>query len=344
MTTVKDGLYQYGGMPVTGGVPPFVSRDSKTFFVDPVYGADGNPGTSPSLPLQTLYRAHKLMTAGNNDVAYLISDGSTTSTARLSAALAAAADSTLTTGKLIWSKNACHIIGVCAPGANPRARIAPVTTLTQATFLSADMVSVTASGCYFANISAFNGFATGGTAQRCWVDTGGRNVYHNVHFIGKGDVESAADAGSRSLVISGSTGEHAFYGCTIGNTTIKNLNGASVELEFAGGSPRNLFKNCVLESAAGGTTASWVTVGTDGIDRYVLFDNCFFFNPVLPADAVAASIMANGIVMPASPGGLVMVQGGMYYGAARLSAASGFVFVNAATAVKDGLLAVASAT
>ena len=125
MTTFADGVYQFGGAPV--GTLPFFGKQSKTFFVDPANGADGNDGTAPNRAFATLYQAHAKMTAGHNDVCYLLGDGSTTATARLSAALAASVNSTVTAGTLIWSKNACHLIGVTAPTLNRRARIATPT-------------------------------------------------------------------------------------------------------------------------------------------------------------------------------------------------------------------------
>ena len=43
MTTVADGLFQYGGMPV--GMPPYTGN---WYWVDPVHGSDGNSGRSPA--------------------------------------------------------------------------------------------------------------------------------------------------------------------------------------------------------------------------------------------------------------------------------------------------------
>ena len=56
MTTFADGLYQYGGMPVgPAGVPVPFTGD--WWFVDPVNGADGNPGNSPQRAFE-IGRAH----------------------------------------------------------------------------------------------------------------------------------------------------------------------------------------------------------------------------------------------------------------------------------------------
>lgn len=211
MTTVADGLFQYGGMPVTPGVPvPFTG---KQFWVDPVNGSDGNTGKSPQRAFQTLYKAHSMMTSGNNDVCYLIGNGASSGTARLSTALAQTVDSTATTGTLTWSKDACHLIGI-ASLANifGRARIAPPSgTYTQATFGSGNFIVVSGNGCHFQNISIFCGFSTGGTNQIALTVSGSRNSFFNCGIQGIGDAASAADTGARSLKVgSAGSGENVF--------------------------------------------------------------------------------------------------------------------------------------
>ena len=347
MTTVADGLFQYGGVPVTGGVPPFFGRGADTFFVDPVNGSDGNDGKSVNRAFASLYRAHFMMTAGKNDVCYLIGNGSSTGTCRLSIANAVAAqgptETVATVGTLTWSKNACHLIGIAAPTSiGQRARIAPPTAGSRSSiFNSGNFVVVTAQGCYFSNFDVFNGFAVGGTSQIAWTDSGGRNCYNNVNIQGKGDAASAANVDSRALLVTGSTGENTFRGCTIGLDTIKGVD-AATEIELAAGSPRNRFEDCVIEACAGGTAATWVTVGAAGIDRYALFRNCMFVNPVLPATGIAASQMTVGMSINAAAGGTVQVMNSMYYGAATMST-SALCFSNLPAANAKGGLGVVAA-
>ena len=321
LTNFPNGISSFG-VPVLGGVGgiPF---SGNYYFVDPVTGADGNPGTS-ELPLATLYAAHGKCTAGNNDVVIIVGDGSTTATARLSKALAQAYDSTATTGKLIWSKNATHLIGMTAPTAySKRARIAPPSgTYTVTTFGSADMVSVTAAGCYFGNFSVFNGFSTGGAAQRCWVDTGGRNFYSNVHFGGMGDAGSAADAGSRSLVLSGSTGENTFDSCTIGLDTVSR-GAANASLEFAGATPRNTFKNCIFPfETSAATPLGILGTGAGCMDRFQYFNGCVFLNGVA---STSTTMTVLGSMTNAAPGG------GIFYKDCTLLGITDFGDTNALT-------------
>lgn len=297
---------EVAGVPTMGisGTPLFTGN---WFFVNPATGSDGNTGAADS-PLATLYQAHAKMTAGNNDVCVLVGNGGTTGTARLSTALAQTIDSSVTAGTLVWSKNACHLIGECAPTmAGQRARIAPPSGVyTVTTFGSANFITVSAQGCYFANFSTFNGFSTGGANQICWTDTGGRNCYVNVTFGGMGDAGSAADAGSRSLKISGTTGENTFINCEVGLDTIAR-SAANASLEFAGGTPRNTFLGCnfpFLTSAS--TPLGIIGTGAANMDRWQKFGSCSFINCVQST----STTMAGLATLAASSGGLLYMDTG----------------------------------
>lgn len=327
-----SGGYSFGsGVPTWNGIPMIASPffTGKAFFVNPATGSDGNTGLSPQKALKTLYKAHALCTSGNNDVVYLIGNGGTTATARLSKANAQAVTSSATTGTLTWSKNACHLIGITAPTVNGRARIAPTTTETITTFGSGSMVVVSGSGCLFQNVSFFQGFATGGASEICLTVSGGRNSFVNCTIQGMGEADSAASTTGRSLLVTGSTGENTFANCNIGLDTVPRSTGAS-EIEFAAASPRNQFYNCVIETNSAAGADFWVKVGTGGLDRYVLFNNCTFTNP-LNAGATTLTI---GISAAASPGGTILLQNCLAYGATAIDTAGKTVqnLANAATA------------
>lgn len=301
--THLSGL-EVAGVPTMGmgGAPLFTGN---WYFVDPVNGSNGNTGAADS-PFATLYWAHNKMTAGQNDVCVLVGNGAASGTARLSLALAQAVDSSVTAGTLVWSKNACHLIGMTAPTVvAQRARIAPPSgTYTQATFGSGNFVSVTASGCYFANFSLFNGFSTGGTNQICWTDSGGRNFYSNVNFGGMGDAASAADAGSRSLKISGTTGENTFVGCTVGLDTVAR-SAANASVEFAGGTPRNTFLDCIFPfQTSASTPLGIITSAAAAMDRWQKFDRCTFINNVASTSTTIAGLST----LAASSGGLILMK------------------------------------
>lgn len=78
MTTFADGLYQFGGIPVTPGVPVLGGPPTgNVFFVNTVTGVNAGAGKSPTAPYQTLAYALTQATANNGDVIY-ITPGSTT--------------------------------------------------------------------------------------------------------------------------------------------------------------------------------------------------------------------------------------------------------------------------
>lgn len=304
LTNFPNGVTSFG-VPMIGGIGG-IPLTGTWFFVDPANGSDGFDGLSPSSAFSTLYRAHAAMTAGKNDVCLLIGNGSTTGTARLSTALAQTIDSTATAGTLNWTKNACHLIGVTAPtGVAQRARIAPPSgTYTQTTFGSGNFIVVSASGCIFSNVSVFNGFSTGGNNQIAWTDSGGRNFYENVQFGGAGDAASATSTSSRSLLITGSTGENTFAGCTMGLDTVSRT-GANATMEFAAGSPRNVFKNCLFPMVAGDANPLFVkTAAAAAIDRFQWFYDCLFVNDINSS----GTALTVGVSMAASAGGILVMQ------------------------------------
>ena len=307
MSTFADGLYQYGGMPVTGGVPPFVSVNSKTFFVDPVNGSDGNAGTSPATAFASLYRAHYMMTSGNNDVCYLIGTGAASGSCRLSLANAIAAqgpsETAATTGTLTWSKNACHLIGIGAPGSNARARIAtPTGTYTQATFNALPFITVSGNGCYFSNLATFQQFSTGADGEINFNISGSYNIFNNVFMGGMASALAAQGAASRVLKIA-TGGENTFVNCQIGIDTVQRT-AANANIEFASGTARNRFINCTLPIWTNGATILAILgTGAACMDRFQLFTDCWFINAIKSTSTimtVAASLTS------ASSGGMLV--------------------------------------
>lgn len=306
--THLSGL-EVAGVPTMGigGAPMFTGN---WYFVDAVNGNDGNSGAADA-PMASVYAAYQRMVAGNNDVCVIVGNGSTSATQRLSYANALAANSSATSGSLIWAKNACHLIGMTAPtGIAARARFAPPTgTYTAATFLNGEavastpFVSVTASGCYFGNFSTFCGFSTGNAGMLNWSDSGGRNFYYGVQFGGQADAASAQGTASRSLVISGS-GESTFVGCTIGlDTVTKTVANASLELKS--GTTRNKFIECdfpIYTSSA--TTLAVTAAAAASIDRWTKFERCSFLNGTKSAGTGMTAIAT----LAASAGGYLLFK------------------------------------
>lgn len=296
------------GVPTMGmsGLPLVIGN---VYFVDYVNGSDGNIGSAQQ-PLQTLYGAQYKMIDGNNDVAIIVGDGSTAKTQRLSLASAQVLTPAATAGTLNWAKDACHIIGMTAPTMfASRARIAPPTGTYLASTFGADVfVNVTAQGCIFVNFSVFCGFSTGSASMVAWKDTGGRNAYRRVQVGGMGDAASADGVGARSLLVGAAgTGENTFDECVIGLDTASSPRSvANANLEFAGGSPRNVFNDCIFPMQADNAgVLSILCTGASAIDRTNYFNRCKFTNG-MSSGGVAQTVIVS--MTSASPGGQLLMD------------------------------------
>lgn len=257
-------------------------------FLDPVNGLDTNDGQTLGGAVQSLAQAYALATAGQNDIIWLVSDGTTSSTARLTAGFT-------------WAKNATHLIGISS-GVNlsNRSRIAPTTTATA----FANFFTVTASGCVFQNIQWFQGFGTGVAAEICLTVTGGRNMFQNCHIAGMGDTTGATDTGSRNLKISG-TGENQFVNCTIGIDTVARTV-ANASIEFASGTPRNEFIDCVFPIfATNDAVLGLITSAAASLDRFTLFKRCLFVNSINSGSGTAIAGLAT---LASASGGLIVLD------------------------------------
>lgn len=263
-----------------------VTVTGTSYYLDPANGQDTNTGTSPDQAVQSLAQAYALCTSGKNDTVYLIGDGSTTATARL-------------TETFTWAKNATHLVGI-ASGVNisNRARIAPTSTATAFT----PFFSVTGSGCYFANIQFYAGFTTGTATAIGMAITGGRNLFENCHIAGMADAASAQSAGSRSLTIA-TTGENQFVNCTIGVDTVTRTQ-ANASVEFLGvGNPRNEFIGCLFPFQTSAAGALGIKVAaTAASDRFQLFKDCLFINNIKSTSTAMSALCT----LPASMGGALL--------------------------------------
>lgn len=276
------------------------------YFVNETTGSDGNEGSAGS-PFATLSQALSKCTANQNDVVAF------QGTIHLSATLA-------------WSKNQVHLIGMCAPlKRGKRARI----SVTGSTAF-APLVSVTGSGCNFANFGTFYGFNSASNNNICWQDTGGRNSYDRVELLGFGDntatTGTANITGARALKLNTSTGETTFRDCVFGvDTTTRNATNYTIEI--AGGAPRLTFENCNFEALLGssGAAACHVLIGAAGIDRYAIFNRCRFLN----ATKSTATAMTGALNVSSSAGGFVMLDQSTLFGITDWEAtASNCVVVN----------------
>lgn len=228
------------------------------FFVKPRTGSDGNSGKSPANAFKTLVQALSVCTANQNDVVFLMAEGDI-----------AASTTDYQSVTLDWNKNATHLIGISAPSAfSNRARIAQLSTATGLTSL----VTVSANECMIENIGIFHGVADA-TSLVALKITGSRNVFKNCTIAGIGNATQVT-AGAASLSLIGAS-ENKFENCTIGLDTISR-DQTCTEISFTTSSSRNLFENCIINSYVSNAGFASVTVGTNGIDRTLIFKDCLF--------------------------------------------------------------------
>jgi hypothetical protein len=288
LTNFPGGVSSLGVPVVPYGVP--FGPTSKAFFVHPGVGSDGARGTDIRHPLQTLDKAHDLCTAGKNDVVFLIGDGSTTATARL-------------TETLVWSKNATHLIGITAPTPiASRARISHASTAPTTAF---NMVQVTADGCMFANLSLFEGFNESSDAI-LWEDAGNRNHYSFIHFGAMGsDGDTGDDASSACLLFTGG-GEHYFNRCTFGLDTIPR-GAANANVRFRSEVARVMFEDCWFLCSADASSPLFVDANAaNALNRWVMFNRCHFLNGLNYSGATALTV---AMTVHANANGTILING-----------------------------------
>ncbi len=322
MTTFGDGVYQYGGIPVGGGMLPAMAPGAKAFFVHGSLGLAGNSGLKPSEPLKTLTQAYALCTSGAGDVVYIMNDGSTSATVR---------DVALT-----WAKNNCHIIGLGAPAINQRVRISPPTTDTDVDAYT-PYLTLSASGCIVHNVSWFQGNSETSKASVGIKVSGSRNYLSNLSVI-TGAHANQGDQICYNVQVTGS--ENVFDKCYIGQDTAARSNVASANVRFgadgAEESTRNVFRDCIFPMFADGAAPIFVQAKTAfDTSRWNLMERCNFIN-------TGTSTLTAGVSWTDTTGKLFL-KDCAFYGVTNVTAAdSAYVQmygVSAASVVDVGLYA-----
>lgn len=292
MSTVGDGLYQYGGVPVP------VSFTGKAWFVKPATGSDGNSGRSPVRAFKTLAKA--LTVGAFGDVVYLIAEANT-----------AASTTDYQSTSLVWNVDGLHLIGVNAGGMiGQRSRIAQLSSVKDI----AKLVSVTANNCLIKNVEIYQGVASGTSAVSMALGVSGtRNVFENCQISGIGD-SSMDDAGARSLFINGS--ENTFRHCYIGlDTVIRGTALCEVEILGTAGSEiaRTVFEDCMISSWT--SLSTFKAVKATYIDRFAMFKNCVF----QAAQNASGAVAPTGAILNTTPNGNIVFHGSAVYGYADVS-------------------------
>ena len=273
-TDFPNGVTSFG-VPMVGGIGG-IPLTGNWYFCDYANGSDGNEGTADN-PFKTISYAHTKAVAGNNDVVVIVGDGSTTATQRL-------------TETLTWSKNATHLIGMTAPSLEAqRARISHETT-EDTNFL---MMTVSASGCIFANFSFFQGVGEASTDEKLIDVTGSRNCFSNVQFGGMGNSVGAGRAGSYVIYINGG-GENLFSHCSVGLETVQR-SAANASVVIASGAQRNTFEDCIFPIAASATSPLYLDASASNAlnGSSMRFRRCSFYALLNISSAATPAVVAS---------------------------------------------------
>jgi len=298
MTAFKDGLFQYGGMPVGGFFSP-----GTAYFVRPTTGSDGYSGKRPDRAFATLAAALDAATADKGDVVYFIAESNT-----------AASTTDFQSAALDWNKDGVHLIGINAGNAiGQRSRIAPLASVATIE----DLFTVSADGCYIANLLVYHGDVTVSTATspRAVVVSGQRNHIVNCQFSRGGDsagADSLDTAGARSLHVSGA--ENLFENCYIGLDTLIRAT-QTTEASLATGA-RNIFRKTMFATYTSNTSMTLVDVAAD-VDRFASFEDCTFYAAANITDAAAPLGVFNAV----ANNGLVLLNNPFVVGCADIAAA-----------------------
>jgi len=230
---IDDPVMFTGGL--LGGLLPPLGRNSKAFFVDPANGSDSHSGESIDKALDTIAAAYAKTVSGRGDVVYLLGDGATTGTARDVA--------------IVWANSNTHLAGLCAPGINRRARIAPATSGAVDVDAYTPYITVSGSGCIFSNVSIFQGQSEDTKPSVGMYVSGSRNYFNNVDVITGAHANQGDEAATYQLQVLGS--ENVFDTCYIGQDTVFR-SAANANVRFGNGAgtsdqaSRNVFKNCIF--------------------------------------------------------------------------------------------------
>jgi len=232
------------GLPSVGNI----------FYVDPGVSSSGGGKTADDA-YKTVTEAYNAMSADNDDVIIL---APTSSTGRTSE-----------TATLTWAKRRTHIIGN-GPARNGWNRAG----ISFSSAVTTPSMTISANNCSFTNIMIYNSNDVNVLVNH----TGDYNTFNNVHFAGIANATTGDDTAGRCLVLTGSD-DNQFNGCTFGIDTVAS-SAANAQIELASGSARNRFNNCLITHWSDNAGSFFVIAdSTNDIDRYVIFDHCFFHNP-----------------------------------------------------------------
>jgi hypothetical protein len=254
LTNFPNGITSFG-IPMMGGQG--LTMPGTAYFVDSVNGSDGSVGKSLDKPLKTIEKAYSVTKSGNNDVIYVVGNGTAYS-------IAAA---------MTWSNTFTHMVGLTAPiRYGNRCRLAPSAAMTS-------IVTVSGQGNIFSNFQIQHAEDATGTNVDNVIVSSNRNYFWNVGFAGPLNATPGAAAYNELTLASGAQ-DNTFEQCTFGQWTTATAATDGHEIEFKGNNSMSFFKDCRIFTYSSSTSHILVkaAVNLGGEAALVTFDGCTFAN------------------------------------------------------------------
>ena len=287
-----------------------------TYWVHPAgsNSSDNNRGTSPKRALKTITQAHTNMTANQNDTVFMLGNSS-----------AASGNVIAETANVTLSKNLCHYVGTAYNRVSHR-----VSIRNNGNGL-ASLITVSASGCTFANFHVFDGNATAEDTTT-WTETGQRNAHYNLHIAGMGatGASNPRDQANSIILLLTGDGERYFKDCVIGVDTAQR-GAANASLECQSSAVRDWFEDCLFVMHTDSADPRFLRIANTGIDRWLYFKSCMFINGGTNS---GGTLLAQAFDITTATGGSIILHDTHQVGCTEIwdNAAGGDVVVHDAMA------------
>ena len=192
----------------------------------------------------------------------------------------------LVTAELEWDKSQTHLLGLGGPNQKhcPTTATEGAIQIKNVTTSIDSIFSVSGNYCQFHNIQTMNTFSH--NANRADFIIGGKNTYmKGVRPRGGNGANQLNHAdGGVPLIFEASSGngflaEDCFFG-SAGNNA-RTVGPGAVLFEASAGSFAPVFRRCTFEMRCETNTSTPKLIhlaGDYSLDRYLLFDDCFFYN------------------------------------------------------------------
>lgn len=190
---------------------------------------------------------------------------------------------------LTWDKHNTHMIGMSpfTKGGAMRSRFGH-SAATMANFMT-----ISGSNNMLANLYWMHGSSTGGALDvNMMTYSGHRNVARGCHFSGPNDSTQSAHANYTGFTLSSTSTHNYFKDCTFGAfNAVKR--GANAQLTLSTTGAGNVFEDCLFVCGAAGTTTEFIDFSRASAGQVgqatAIFLNCQFINQyprALIADAI----------------------------------------------------------